>query len=429
MSFSLSPSLSAPSVSPAPNAVVLPVLSRPSVSFAVQSPSPLSVSVTPAASKASELRAEAANALPDSHSSRPVGTPLQAAAPAAAASSENLDSLFDGSFPTSREVLSRASSLALPHSVLARTLSDSQSPSDAAARLSSLGVLSSQEAAFAASREDEFRFLLTRVWRKTSSSIPSAFPVDESLPVAALKVTRSGITYFVHGVAHGQLGAPRRSAVLATVRRITSSGESLYSEQNLPAHYGYTAGLETLDHASSLPEIVPAAPGFSAASLRLKRAVDWAVAPGAFLAVAAWLVLSPASPFAWLLLPLAGLLAWFVLTGGLPVMAWKRVRLAARMRAQGLEDIADQYADEAAHFFKAKPDLELLRGLELPQPLGASSDRLSARSRSIADAVAASAAAAGATAVHLVVGHLHAHEVAARLASGPRAPVPGSQIS
>ena len=77
----------------------------------------------------------------------------------------------------------------------------------------------------------------------------------------------------------------------------------------------------------------------------------------------------------------------------------------------------------------AKPDLEVLRGLELPQPLGATADALSVRSRAIADAVAASAAASGARTAHVVVGHLHAHEVAARLASGPRTPVPGSQIS
>ena len=66
MSLSLSPSLSAPSVSPTLNAVVLPVLAHPSVAVAVQnplSPSPLlplslSAAVTPAASKASDIRAE-----------------------------------------------------------------------------------------------------------------------------------------------------------------------------------------------------------------------------------------------------------------------------------------------------------------------------------------------------------------------------------
>lgn len=110
-------------------------------------------------------------------------------------------------------------------------------------------------------------------------------------------------------------------------------------------------------------------------------------------------------------------------------MSWKRRLLAEGARGEGLEDIADQYADEAAHFFVAKPDLEVLRGLELPQPLGATDDALSARSRAIADAVANAAAAAGASDVHLVVGHLHAHEVAWRLAEGPRANAPKSQIS
>lgn len=276
--------------------------------------------------------------------------------------------------------------------------------------------------------EDEFRFLLTRVWRKTSSSIPAPFPVDKTFSVPALTVVRDGVTYYVHGVAHGQLGAPRRGAVLSAIRAIAASGEALYSEQNLPAHYGYTAGFETLDHETPV-RVVPAAPGYSPLTLLLKRAIDWAVAPGSAFAALAWLLASPASILPWLLFPLTGALAFFVLSGGLPLMAWKRRRLAASVRSQGLPDLADQYADEASHFFVSKPDLDVLRGLELPQPLGATSDRFSVRSRAIADAVSAHAASTGASAVHLVVGHLHAHEVAARLASGPTGPVPGSQIS
>lgn len=432
VSSPLSPNLSAPSVSPAPNSVVLPVLPRPSVavSVAVQSPAALSAAaVTPAASIPSS-REDAAKALPDWKSPRQPGTPVQAAAApaAAAASSENLDALFDGSFPTSKEVLSRAASRAVPDAVLARALSDSKSPADAAARLSALGVLAPREAAFAAPRESEFRFLLTRLWRKTYSSVPAPFAVDKTFRVPALTVVRDGVTFYVHAVAHGQLGAPRRGAVLSTVRRAAAAGHAVYSEQNLPAHYGYTAGFETLDHESSV-RVVPAAPGFSKASLLLKRAIDWAVAPGSAFLALAWLLASPASPFPWLLLPLTLGLSWLVLSGGLPLMAFKRRILAEGSRGEGLDDIADQYADEASHFFVSKPDLEMLRGLELPQPLGATADRFSVRSRAIADAAAAHAAATGASAVHLVVGHLHAHEVAARLASGPTGPVPGSQIS
>ncbi len=434
MSMSLSPSLSAPSVSPTPNAVVLPVLPHPSVAVNNPSPSPLSLSVAPAASKAAEIRAEAAKAVADWKSSRNIAESAKSAAHSVAADNPSiqLDALFDGSMPTSREVLSRASSLGHSGAVLAQALSDSQSPADAASRLSTLGVLGSKESALAVSQEDEFRFLLTRLWRKTSSALAPAFEVDESFRVPALKVEREGVVYFVHGVAHGQYGAPRRSAVLSLVRRVQAAGRALYSEQNLPAYYGYKAGLETLDHpaaAGAPATVVPAAPGYTRASLLIKRAIDWAVAPGSALAVLAWTLASPASVFAWVLLPAAGGLAWLVLTGGLPLMAWRRRRLAAAMRAAGLSDIAEQYADEAEHFFTAKPDLAVLRGLELPQPLGASADPLSVRSRAIADAVTGDAAASGARAVHLVVGHLHAHEVAARLASGPRRQAPGSQIS
>lgn len=431
MSSSLSPSLSAPSVSPTPNAVVLPVLPHPSV--AVNNPLPLSlaVSIKPSASKAADLRREAAKTVADWKSSRRVSAAAKPVAPSVPAPSsvEQLDALFDGSLPTSNEVLSRGA----PPAVLAQALSDSLSPSDAAARLSALGVLGSKESSLAADNESEFRFLLTRLWRKTSPSIPSAFEVDKTFRVPALKVSRDGVTFFVHGVAHGQYGPPRRSAVLSLVRRVQAAGRALYSEQNLPAYYGYKAGLETLDHAAvsgSPAEVVPAAPGYTRASLLVKRAVDWAVAPGSALAVLAWALASPTSILAWILLPFAGALAWLVLTGGLPLMAWKRRRRAAAMLAAGLSDIAEQFADEARHFFTAKPDLAVLRGLELPQPLGATADPLSnplsVRSRAIADAAAAGAAASGARAVHVVVGHLHAHEVAARLASGP---TPGSQTA
>ena len=431
MSLSLSPALS-PSVTPTPNSVVLPALTRPSVSVAVQNPLSLplslSVSVTPAASKASDLRSEAARTVAEWKASRQ-------AAPAVVspeAPSLQLDALFDGSMPSSKEVLSRAAARGVNEAMLAQALSLSQSPSDAASRLSTLGVLGSKESSLAARNEPEFRFLLTRLWRKTSPSVPAPFPVDKTFRVPALKVERDGIVYLVHGVAHGKYGPPRRGAVLSLIRRASAAGHAVYSEQNLPAYYGYKAGLETLDHAAAsgaAAKIVPAAPGFSKPALLLKRAIDWAVAPGSALAALAWVISVPASLFAWLLLPRPAAGAWPAPPGGPPLMPWRGRAAAAGARGEGLEDIADQYADEAAHFFVAKPDLEVLRGLELPQPLGATADALSVRSRAIADAVAASAAASGARTAHVVVGHLHAHEVAARLASGPRTPVPGSQIS
>lgn len=428
MSLSLSPSLSAPAVSPTPNAVVHPVLPHPSVAVDNPSSLPLAISLTPAASKADAVRREAAKTIADWKSSRRAPSSAPAPAVPGESASVQLDALFDGSLPTSNEILSHG----VPPAVLAQALSDSRSPSDAASRLSALGVLGSKESSLAARNEPEFRFLLTRLWRKTSSSVAPAYEVDKTFRVPALKVERDGVTFFVHGVAHGQYGPPRRAAVLSLIRRVQAAGHALYSEQNLPAYYGYKVGFETLDHAAATgvpARVVPAAPGFTRTSLFAKRAIDWAVAPGSALAVLAWVLASPASLFAWLLLPAAGGLAWLVLTGGLPLMAWKRRRLSAAMRAAGLSDIAEQYADEAEHFFTAKPDLAVLRGLELPQPLGATADPLSVRSRAIADAAAAGAAASGARAVHLVVGHLHAHEVASRLAAGPRSPVPESQVS
>ena len=310
---------------------------------------------------------------------------------------------------------------------------DSNTPADAAVRLTSLGVLGPLERSLASTDEDSFRFLLVRLWNAAASGIPSEFPVDKSFPVPALKVVRDGVIFYVHGVSHGQLSPPRRASVLRLASRLTASGTPLYSEQNLPAYYGYKAGKETLDHRA--PDgypvtLVPAAPGFSRTSLAVKRLIDFAVAPGSALASLAWAALSPYALLPWLASALTLALAWYILSAGLPLQRLRRRRRAADARRDGLDDMAAQFADEARDFFVAAPDLEKLRGLELPQPLGAQAfDPFSIRSRAIADAVAADAAASGAKAAHVVVGHLHAHEVAWRLAHGPRNAVPGSQNS
>ncbi|OGR77822.1 MAG: hypothetical protein A2X40_05975 [Elusimicrobia bacterium GWC2_65_9] len=390
-------------------------------------------------SKGDEIRAETSQAIVAWKASRAArsfakdsasGSPSSEQLPAGE-SALDLDGLFDGALPTSGEVLSRAESLGLGHADVAFSISESASTPEAAARLSALGVLGSREAVLAASSEDEFRFLLTRLWRKTADSVAPAFPVDRSFAIAALKVQRNGATYFIHPVAHGQRGAPRRFAVLSLVRQVKASGQALYSEQNLPAYYGYKHGLETLDHAAAqgaAAAVVAAAPGYTRATL-LKREIDRALAPAGALAALAWVLISPASPSAWALLLAFGALAWRMMSSDLRQMRRQRRRRAAAAQAEGLVDIAEQYADEARNFFISKPDLEVLRGLELPQPLGATADAASVRSRAIADAVAADAAASGAGEIHLVVGHLHAHEVAWRLADGPRRAAPRSQIS
>ena len=429
LSPSLSPSLiSAPSAVSNIPAVALPVLNSQSV--AVQTPlsltaAALSPTPTPAALITSPLPAPS-----KSDSARQ--EVIRAASPAKVPPVD-LDVLFDGSLPHSSVLLSRAAALNLSPAALGLALSESPTPLAAAARLKALGVLGPREASLASSDEEGFRFLMTRVWRAAAPTTPSSIEVDASWTIPALKIVRDGSTYFVHGVTHGRFGPPRRGAVLNLAREIVRSGGTLYSEQNLPAYYGYALGRETLDHASAAgaaARIGSAAGGQPAAALLAARAINWLVSPGSALAALAWVALRPDAPLAWLALAAASVFAWLVLTGGLPLMRWKRRRLAARARAEGLEDIADQYADEARHFFIAKPDLETLRGLELPQPLGAQEgDPYWARSRAMADAVAAEAAAAGASAVHLIVGHMHAHEVAWRLAQGPRAAVPGSQKS
>ena len=409
----LSPDLSAPSVSPDAPAVVFPALTAP----AIQTPSSIRA-VLPSPSK--------------SNRQAPFSVASAAKAPAPAPSADQAavdpDALFDGALPVSREVLDRAAARGLSDAVLAQEISASRSSSEAAKRLSALGILGPQEAALAASQDGNFRFLLTRLWRKTAPSIPAPFAVDKTFGVPALKVERGGVTYFVHGVIHGRFGPVRPWAVLSLVGRIAAAGHALYSEQRFPAYYGYTYGRETLDlpSAAGAPApVVAAAPNHTPATFLPEYAHEWIVALGGALGALAYAILSPSSPQAWVLLAVFGAYVWLKLTGGLAITRWLHRLHAAEARAQGLEDKAAQYDDETKNFIVAKPDLEVLRGLELPQPLGAlASDPYSVRSRAIADAVAAAAAAAGASTVHVVTGPLHTHELAWRLANGPR-----SQIS
>ncbi|UPT73754.1 MAG: hypothetical protein M0D55_18195 [Elusimicrobiota bacterium] len=315
---------------------------------------------------------------------------------------------------------------------LGLAIAESKTAGEAASRLLSLGAVGPLEAQLASEDADALDFLLKRLWRAAAPSIPGEFAVDSSWSVPALKVERGGVTYFVHAIAHGEHAPPRRGALLALAAKVESSGAALYSEQNLPVYYGYAAGKETLDHKAPLGYptlVVDAARGWTKSGLAAKRVVEWAIAPGSALAAAAWTLFSPQSVLAWAALLLALGLSFLFLTSGIPLRRFRHRRRGAMASDNGWTDIAAQYEDEAAHFFTAAPDLEVLRSLELPQPLGASEDAHSVRSRALADAVAADAAASGAAEVHVVVGHMHAHEVAWRLKHGPRPAASGSQIA
>ncbi|MEK7390400.1 MAG: hypothetical protein AAB036_11970 [Elusimicrobiota bacterium] len=390
-------------VAPAPLPAVLAPLSAPfsaplaapyAAALVSGSPSPrvLTAPSRAPAARASFL-APAAVRIPAFASASRAGN-----APAEPITAPQLDALFDGPLPLSREVLSRAEALRVEPSELALALVNSLTPAEAASRLSRLGVLSPREEALAQSDKDGLEFLLARLWRKTADSIPAPFSVDRRFPIPALTVRRENTTYFVHGVNHGQVYPPRRHDVLSTVERIAESGEVLYSEENLPAHYGYRVGREALDHASSAgapAAIVPAARTYTAFTLALKRAFDL------------------------LALPFIALIPW---------ARWKTRQRAAALRAEGLDDNADHLDDMARYFYVSKPDPDALRLLELPQPLGATQHPLSVRSRAIAAAVAADAAALGASVVHLIVGAAHIHEIAWSLAHSRKSHAPLGQM-
>lgn len=324
--------------------------------------------------------------------------------------------------PKARALLERAASRGVPFAALAAALRSAESQSAAAANLAALGVLGPGE--YSPKRSLDFHYALLRLWHEVSPA--EALPVDRSLPVPALTARKDGITYFIHGVVHGQVRPAGRGRVRSLVERLQSRGLPLYSEQNLPAAYGFSWGWETLDHASQDGSPARLRPAFETAGGPLRRAVarliDLAAAPGSLLAPLAWLAGDPASPWAWLLLAAlaAGNLA--ILTSLLP---WRRFlsRLAAERAERELsdEDMAHHYRAHAALAQRAASTVEGSARVELPMPLKLDLPEpirteqalgVSRRSKAIADAVAADAAKTGASEVHVLVGINHAHEVA-----------------
>lgn len=291
---------------------------------------------------------------------------------------------------------------------------------DALVRLIDLGVIETRDVP---KGQTDRAALLGRVWDGIAEKSPSELlPVDREWAVPAIKVERGGKTYLVHGVAHGQYYPPNRRDVARLVSEIKSRGHELYSEQNLPVHYGYAYGKHVMDHETGESNGLPArvadiSRGVFAGIPAVHALIRWAAVGGVGYS---WLhaTLNPSQPLFWLLA--AGLTAglWLLKRGLQPLNRIGELNDAAEAEKLGSPHIAEQRRRAAAAFYGPRVAPEDILRLHLPPGPGASVDPLSPRSAAIAAAAAASAAAV----VHVLVGYRHAAEIAWRLAGkeGPR---------
>lgn len=315
-------------------------------------------------------------------------------------------------------MLSRASERGVSKKAIAQALTSAKNPADAVARLAALGLLAPDVyASFGNDAAVVFDTPLRRLWLEVAPEAEKPYVVDRSFPVPAFKVEKDGVTYFVHGIVHGQLRPAGRGAVLQTVKAVEARGAALYSEENLPSFYGYSYGLETLDHGVESDAAAPlSAP---AAGLALKNRLS-DMATFALASVGAWkiaerLAESPSSPLLWAVL--AALLAgvWVYATSKLPLLRFFDRLRARRLRAQGLTELAELAEAESAAIYTPKLTPETIAALELPLPLGSSNGWVSRRSRAMAAAAKADAVKSGAKEVHIVAGWRHAPEIASTL--------------
>lgn len=288
---------------------------------------------------------------------------------------------------------------------------------EALGSLVSLGVLKAQ--ALPEGETDRLA-LLKRVWDGVSGKrAAELLPVDAGWAVPALRVERGGKTYLVHGVAHGQYYPAHRRSVMRLVKQVSAQGSVLLSEQRIPEHYGFSYGLETLDHAvvshDERAEVVKAARGLPPAAIGAVHALMRLGALGGVGYAWARAALQGADPLAWGL-ALAGGAALYLLWRGMQPLNRLSVLAGAREAdSLGSPHLAEQLRREAKAFFTKPVRAEDVRALHLPPGPAASTDEFSPRSA----AIAAAARAAEGSVVHVLVGYKHAAEIAWRLAGYP----------
>lgn len=333
--------------------------------------------------------------------------------------------------PASAVAVSAPSAAPSPILTPAEAIATAQSSDQALSRLVGLGII---QPAHIPEGETDRVALLKRVWDGVSTKLTSeVLPVDDAWAVPAISVQRDGKTYLIHGVAHGQLYPPNRRQVTRLVSQIEKQGHALLTEQNLPAHYGFAYGQETMDKEVDRHG-VPARVTAAAAGLETIAQAHALMRGGALGVVGyAWVhtALNPSDPLAWLLAVGAMLGLWLLARGLQPLNRLSLLSAAHDAERLGSKDLAAHLRREARAFFgpRGVKAEDILR-LHLPPGPGAASDSLSPRSAAIAGA----ALAASASVVHVLVGYRHAAEIAWRLAgadvvAGTASSLPGAAAS
>jgi hypothetical protein len=317
---------------------------------------------------------------------------------------------FDASrtLPEASAVLELAVQTGIEKGALARAIGGAATQDEAAGNLARLGLIKPGRYA-----PLDLKYMLLRLWYESAP----APKMDGTWAVPALVASKGGVTYYVHGVAHGQIRPAGRSRVLSLVRGLEAEGKPLYSEENFPMAYGFSWGKETLDHASeggspaALAEARERAG--SPAALLLRRALNLALSPGSLLIPLPALLSDPSSALAWTALAALAAFNFSVETSMLP---WQRLLsfwYARQAEAIGEGDMAHHLRAYARLVQRGGADASDALRVELPMPLKAEeSSGSTLRSKAMAEAIARDAAESRAKEVHVLAGLNHAQELA-----------------
>lgn len=297
---------------------------------------------------------------------------------------------------------------------VAQAIAQATSVDQALLHLTALGAVSAQKLP---DDPTDRLFTLKRLWDVSAPALTeTALPVDDTWAVPALTVETPKAIYKIHPVAHGQVFAPNKKQVRALVDQVRRNGHALVSEEGLPAHYGYSFGRETLDHAvdrGAPLEVAPAAKGLSEPVLRAAHALMAAVGLSPLILTSYYAAEQHSLLAA---LAAAALLSVTLLArrGFLALYKWQERLQARQADAAGAPEMAEQLRRQAEALHKPALDALDVARLHLPPGVGAAHDPFAPRSAAIA---AALAEAPEAHVVHVLVGYKHAADIGWRLRS------------
>ena len=286
----------------------------------------------------------------------------------------------------------------------------------------------SEVEALNAVHESLFNFLVHDVWFETALQVPAPFKFDHTWELPTLVLEKNGITYYLHGIQHGNMWRIGRGSVLRLVRELERQGRPLYSEQNFRIGYGYGYGQETQDHQAekglpvkfkgSLPPPLALLAGELYSLLQNTLfSLALALPPVALASIWTEPHMGGILGFIFLVLPLVGVysnLRWNLFARYRAYKSREKFgdNVLTRWSARSLE-LTPMFGHAALeHYRKAVLPLPLAR--DSPLAWEGAPDGVKSRHRSLAmaDIIRRDAVAQGHRAVHVLTGAGHTMEIA-----------------